>query len=134
MPEGPDLKQYLDAGMEFTNLRRSQANKIVRDLVKNGQLAQERAQTYVDELLERSRKRTDALVEAVRTEVRGQFEMLGIATKDDLERLERKIARAGRAAGTKKAPMKPPAKSPAKNTSTKAKAAGPSASKKAGGQ
>lgn len=106
MPEGPDLKQYLDAGVEFTQLRRSQAQKIVRDLVKNGQLAQEKAQSYVDELLERSRKRTDALVEAVRAEVRGQFETLGIATKDDLERLERKLARANRASATKKASEK----------------------------
>lgn len=130
MPEAPDLKQYLDAGMEFTHLRRSQANKIVRELVKNGQLAQERTQSYVDELLERSRKRTDALVETVRTEVRGQFEMLGIATKDDLERLERKIARSGKAAGAKKVPTK----SPAKNPATKAKTAGPPDGKKVGGQ
>ena len=130
MPEGPDLKQYLDAGVEFTQLRRSQAQKIVRDLVKNGQLAQEKTQSYVDELLERSRKRTDALVEAVRAEVRGQFETLGIATKDDLERLERKLARANRASATKKASEK----APAKNAADTAKATGSSANKKAVGK
>lgn len=130
MPEGPDLKQYLDAGVEFTQLRRSQAQKIVRDLVKNGQLAQEKTQSYVDELLERSRKRTEALVEAVRAEVRGQFETLGIATKDDLERLERKLARASRASTTKKASEK----AAAQGAGDAGKVTGGSATKKAVGK
>lgn len=130
MPEGPDLKQYLDAGVEFTQLRRSQAQKIVRDLVKNGQLAQEKTQSYVDELLERSRKRTEALVETVRAEVRGQFETLGIATKEDLERLERKLARAARASTTKKASEKEPAQS----AGDAGKVTGGSATKKAAGK
>lgn len=93
MVEGPDLMQYLDAGAEFTQVSRSQAQKIVRELVKNGQVAQERGQTYVDELLERSRKRTEGLVDTIRREVRAQLTSLGVATREDLDQLEHKLAK-----------------------------------------
>lgn len=107
MVEGPDLKQYLDTGAEFTQVSRSQAQKVVRELVKNGQVAQERGQSYVDELLERSRKRTEGLVDTIRREVRTQLTSLGVATRDDLDHLEQRLAkRAERATAAKKTPTR----------------------------
>ncbi len=92
MPQGPDWNQLLEAGMHVTELGRSQARQIVADLVAQGQLAQDRASAAVDEVVEMSRRRREELREFVQSEIRRQVSALGIATKDDLARLERKLA------------------------------------------
>lgn len=89
-------RQYLEAGMQAGEMTRSQAQRVVHQLVKEGQLAEERARSYVDELIDRSRKRTEELRKLVRREIQSQLSALGLATKDDLAKLERKLARASK--------------------------------------
>src|SRR5436190_19442828 len=123
MPQNDLLKRYLDAGMAFTQMTRSRAEGIVKDLVKAGEVQQKQAQKQVDDLLERSRKNTEQLLDLIRSEITSQLSGLGLATKDDVARLEKKIS-AGTRAPAKKAPAK---KSPARKASAK-KAAAPSTS------
>ena len=111
------LKRYLDAGIAFTQMTRARAEGIVKDLVKAGELQREQTQERVDELVERSRKNTEQLLDLVRSEVRQQFSAMGLATKDDIKRLESRLERAG---GAKKAPAK---KAVAKKATTSAKKA-----------
>jgi polyhydroxyalkanoate synthesis regulator phasin len=109
MAENDTLRRYLDAGMAFTQLTRARAQAIVKDLVKAGELQREQAQDRVEELMDRSRKNTEQLLDVVRKEVRQQLAAMGLATKDDIARLERKIASATGAkktGGTKKAAAK----------------------------
>jgi polyhydroxyalkanoate synthesis regulator phasin len=115
MAQNDMLKRYLDAGMAFTQLTRARAEAIVKDLVKAGELQREQTQERVDELLERSRKNTDQLRDLVRKEIRQQLSSIGLATKDDIARLERKLS----AGGAKKA-------APAKKATKAAKASGAS--------
>jgi polyhydroxyalkanoate synthesis regulator phasin len=117
MAQGPDWKQLIDAGMNFTEMQRSQARKFVAELVSQGQLAQDRAAATVDEMLETSRRRREDLRSFVQTEIQRQVRALGIATRDDLARLERKLAPAKKTAA-KKATAK---KAPAKKTATAAR-------------
>lgn len=105
MPQGPDWKQLIETGMSFTELRRSQARQIVSELVAQGQLAQDKASAAVDELLEFSRRRREDVREMVATEIQRQVRALGIATHDDLAKLERKLG-ASKATAAKKAPAK----------------------------
>ena len=98
------LKRYLDAGMAFTALTRARAEEIVKDLVKRGELRREQVQEQVDDLLDRSRQNTEALVGVVRKEIADQLGNLGLATKEDIKRLEAKIA--GKAPGATKAVAK----------------------------
>lgn len=93
MPENETLKRYLDAGMAFTQLTRAKAEEIVKDLVKRGELRREQVQEQVDDLLDRSRQNTEALVGLVRKEIADQLGNLGLATKEDIKRLEAKIAK-----------------------------------------
>jgi len=116
MPQGPDWKQLIETGMNFTEMQRSQARKFVAELVAQGQLAQDRAAATVDEMLEMSRRRREDLRVLVQTEIQRQVRALGIATRDDLARLERKLGGAGKAPATKKAPAK---KAAAKKTAAK---------------
>jgi polyhydroxyalkanoate synthesis regulator phasin len=104
MPENDTLKRYLDAGMAFTQLTRARAEEMVKDLVKRGELRREQVQEQVDDLLDRSRQNTEALVGVVRKEIADQLGNLGLATKEDIKRLEAKIA--GKPAGAAKAPAK----------------------------
>ena len=91
MPQTPDWKRYLEAGMEFTEMRRSQARAIASDLASQGQLARDQVSGAVDEMIAMSRRRRDALTNIVRAEVSRQLSSLGLATKKDLDRLERKL-------------------------------------------
>jgi polyhydroxyalkanoate synthesis regulator phasin len=112
-------QQYLDAGKAWTELTRAQAEGVVRDLVKAGDVQQKRAKKSVDELLERSRKNAEELRKVVRHELQSQISALGIATQEDLARLERKLT--GATSSAKSAPKKATA---AKKASTGSSAAG----------
>src|SRR4051812_38452660 len=107
MPQSPDWNKYLDAGAEFVAMTRAQARARAKELVGTGQLAQEQVQGFVDDLVDESRKRTDAMLDVVRKEIQRQVKTLGIATKDDLAKLETKLSKKSRPAkqssgGTKK--------------------------------
>ena len=92
MPQNDLLKRYLDAGMAFTAMTQARAEAIIKDLVKAGEVQTEQAQKAVEELVERSRRNSEKLAENIRKEIRQQVSNLGLATKDDITRLEKKIA------------------------------------------
>jgi polyhydroxyalkanoate synthesis regulator phasin len=119
MAQSDLLKRYLDVGMAFTELTRARAERIVKDLVRTGEVQRERAQENVDELLERSRKNTQAVADLVRRELKTQVTRLGLATKDDVSRLERKVDALASRSGASAAPRQAAAK---KSTATKAAA------------
>jgi polyhydroxyalkanoate synthesis regulator phasin len=135
MPQTPDLNKYLDAGAEFVAVTRAEARRRAKELVSRGQLAQGQAQSFVDDLVEGSRRRADELTDVVRKEIQRQVKVLGIATKDDLTKLEVKLskqsAKAAKPAGAAAAPAK---QSAAKKPVAKKSAGKKSASKQATGQ
>ena len=97
------LKRLLDAGMTFTAMTQARAEDLIRDLVRAGEVQAEQAQGVVDELVDRSRRNSERLIDAVRSEIRQQMANLGLATRDDIDRLERKIADVSSRAPAKKA-------------------------------
>ena len=134
MPQSPDWKRVLETGIQFTELRRSQAHRLASDLVAQGQLARDQMGAAVDELIAISRNRSEELRKVVSTEVQRQLGALGLATQNDLKALERRL-RAPNAskpsAATKKAPKTAPAKkAPAKKAPAKKAPARKTAAKK----
>jgi polyhydroxyalkanoate synthesis regulator phasin len=132
MPQSPDWNKYLDAGAEFVAMTRAQARKRAKELVSQGQLAQEQVQGFVDDLVEESRRRTDLMMDVLRKEIQRQVKTLGIATKDDLARLEARMSkqkggtaakRAARAQAKPKSATGPAKKKAAKTTKQSAKKA-----------
>jgi polyhydroxyalkanoate synthesis regulator phasin len=136
MAENDVLKRYIDAALEFTAVTQARAEELVKDLVRVGEVQADQARDAVSDLLDRSRKNSERLLETVRTEVRQQITSLGIATQDDLDRIEQRIASvigsvtdaatapakkatAKKTTGTKKAAAK---KAPAKKKATAKKA------------
>jgi polyhydroxyalkanoate synthesis regulator phasin len=74
-------------------LTRNRAEAIARDLIKSGDLQASQASQTVRDLMERSRQNRDEILNLIRTEMRNQVQHVGLATKRDVERLERRIAR-----------------------------------------
>jgi polyhydroxyalkanoate synthesis regulator phasin len=83
------FRQFLDAGMQFTQLTQKRAEAIVKDLVKAGEVQAEQAQSTVTEFVERSRENTDKFFDQVRAEIRQQLKALGVVTKADLAKSQR---------------------------------------------
>ena len=95
MPDKDDVfKRYLEAGLSFFEMTQQRAEAVLKDLAASGQAesAKGQAQKAVDWVKERSRQGTDELKELVRNEIRSQVDALGLATKDDLARLEARVA------------------------------------------
>src|SRR5439155_21720985 len=110
---------YLDAGMAFTQMTRAKAEELVKEWVKAGEVQRDQVQDRVEDIVERSRKNSEQFFDMIRKEISSQLSSLGLATKEDLAKLEARLA--GKAAATKAAPKKAAAKkAPAKKAAKKA--------------
>jgi polyhydroxyalkanoate synthesis regulator phasin len=102
MPRNERIKKYLDAGTVLGQVTRARAEEIVRELVSAGDIQRENAQEWVDNLVERSRKTSEQILDLIRHEVATQ---LGKIETPALESLAGQVsdflkrsAEAGRAA------------------------------------
>jgi polyhydroxyalkanoate synthesis regulator phasin len=132
---GDDLfKRYLEIGAAMLGMSREKAEGIVKDLVASGEVARGQATKAADWLVERGRAGTEELADLVRREVRQQVESLGLATKDDIARIEAKLGAATTTAtpATAQAPTTTAAK-PKKAAAKKRAAAATSPSTAGGG-
>ena len=106
------FKRYLEIGASVLGMSRERAESIVRDLVASGEVARSQAGKAADWLVERGRTGTEELREMVGKEIRQQIAALGLATRDDVARLEAQLeevrsAAANAATPTAAAPAKP---------------------------
>jgi polyhydroxyalkanoate synthesis regulator phasin len=121
------FKRYLEMGASVLGMSRERADTIVKDLVASGEVARGQAAKAAEWLVERGRAGTEELAELVRREVRQQVAALGLATKDDIARLEADLAEARAASGPDAASPAPPAAPVTSPAPPTAAAAGPTA-------
>jgi polyhydroxyalkanoate synthesis regulator phasin len=128
-------QRYLEAASGLTDMTQQRAERVVKTLVKQGELAAERAEKAVDDLLKRSEQNRKVMSALVRNETEKAVARLGLARQRDLDRLERqiaqleqKVAAAGQAA--KKASASTAKKSSARKSSAKKSSAKKSSAKK----
>ncbi len=76
-------------------MTRERAEALVKELVKAGDVKKGKASKVIDEVLDRSRRATDDLVQIVRREIGEQVAAMGLATKNDLDNLEQRLSGAG---------------------------------------
>jgi len=82
MASNDGFRKYVEAGAALGQITRARAEEIVRELVGAGQLQGTQAQEWVDDVVERSRKASEDLLDLVRTEVASQLTALGIDPED----------------------------------------------------
>ena len=90
--DGP-LQRPLEGLVGVTSLTRRGAESIVRALVQQGEVAADRAERAVDELLVRSERNRSALAELVRRETERVVARLGLARQEDVDILAARVAR-----------------------------------------
>ncbi|HWE67504.1 MAG TPA: hypothetical protein VG298_12770 [Acidimicrobiales bacterium] len=73
MASNERIKKYLEAGTVLGQVTRARAEEIVKELVNAGDIQRGQAQEWVDNLLDRSRKTSEQVLELVRHEVSSQL-------------------------------------------------------------
>src|ERR1700742_5218946 len=76
MASNERIRKYLDAGTVLGQVSRGRAEEIVRELVNAGDIQRSQAQEWVDNLVERSQKSSEQIVELVRHDVATQLEKI----------------------------------------------------------
>src|SRR5579875_161557 len=101
------LKKVSGAGADFLETARAKAESFVKEVSRSGGQSQGRAQGAFDELVGGGRRSTEQFVAAIRKEIQNQLSSLGLATKADLDALERRLS--GRVAAAENAAASPAA-------------------------
>lgn len=89
------VRRYVGAGVALAEAARAQAEVVAKSLAQAGDSQRSQAQSRVNELVGRGREGAGIVVERVRREISRQLSAVGVATKDDITRLEAKIPAAG---------------------------------------
>jgi polyhydroxyalkanoate synthesis regulator phasin len=102
MASNERIRKYLDAGTVLGQVSRGRAEEIVRELVNAGDIQRSQAQEWVDNLVERSHKSSEQVLELVRHEVASQLEKIDPrsleALASQVAEVLKKSAKAGRSA------------------------------------
>jgi polyhydroxyalkanoate synthesis regulator phasin len=102
MASNERIRKYLDAGTVLGQVSRGRAEEIVRELVNAGDIQRSQAQEWVDNLVERSHKSSEQVLELVRHEVASQLEKIDPKSLESLANqvaeVLKKSAKAGRSA------------------------------------
>lgn len=126
-----DVRKYMEAAVG--KLTPTRAQELARSLLQ-GQGKDQVAKAAQD-LLEWSNKNRQRLVELVRTEVRSQLSAIGVASKDEVEALKKRVRELERGAAAKPAARKPAApKAAARKRATRKATAAPAASSPSAGE
>jgi polyhydroxyalkanoate synthesis regulator phasin len=100
------VRRYVEAGREA--LTSKKAEEMARDLVKQGQARRDQVGRVARDLRDWSMKNSERLRDTISREVKKQMSRAGVATKEEVESLKRRIrklesgGKAPRKAGSKK--------------------------------
>jgi polyhydroxyalkanoate synthesis regulator phasin len=102
MASNERIKKYLDAGTVLGQVTRARAEEIVRELASAGDIQREQTQEWVDNLVERSRKTSEQILDLIRHEVSAQLSKIDATALETLagqvSDLLKRSAAAGRSA------------------------------------
>lgn len=117
------VQKYLDAASGLTNLTKNRAERIVKQLVRQGEAAGDQVGDLVEELLGRQRRNRELLTQMVKSETKRAVRAMGLATNVEVERLQKQVAdlkrEVTRAAGSTSDAGAAPAKKAARKSSAK---------------
>lgn len=119
------LQKYVEAASGLTQLTKSNAERIAKQLVKQGEVASSQVSEFASDLLEKSRKNRETLTTMINAEIQRAVKSMGLATQDEVARLQKQVAdlkrelQTAKKATKKTAAQKAPAKKTAKRTAKK---------------
>ena len=103
-------EQYLQALASLSDLTRTQAERVAALLAKQGEVQSAQVGRVAEDLMRRTQKNRETMSRLVQREVKRQLGVLGMATRDEVARLqqrvralEQEVERASKAAAAKAA-------------------------------
>ncbi len=122
------VQRYIEAATDLTQMTKASAEKVVKQLVKQGEAAADNAGDLVEELLDRQKRNREAITSLVKAETDRVVRAMGLASTKEVERLQKQVVdlKKSLAEAEKKA-----AKPTAKKAAAKKKPAKKSTAKKA---
>jgi len=78
------IRKYLEAGTVLGQVTRARAEEIVKELASAGDIQREQTQEWVDNLVERSRKTSEQILELIRHEVSTQLSKIDATALETL--------------------------------------------------
>jgi polyhydroxyalkanoate synthesis regulator phasin len=93
MSDGKGWQRYVDVAVGVSAMTRQAAESAVKTLVRQGEVAADRAERMVDDLLAHSEGNRRAIAAIVRTETERALLRFAPARQEDLERLALRVAR-----------------------------------------
>lgn len=122
-----DVRKTFEAALE--KLTPAKAQKLARSLLEGdgASKGKEQVSKLAHELMEWSQRNRERMVELVRREVRDQLKSLGVASRDEVEALRKRVR------ALEKAASAVPKRSPAKRSSSRTSGAKPASGGSAGG-
>jgi polyhydroxyalkanoate synthesis repressor PhaR len=88
-------KKMLLAGIGTLSLTKEKAEKIADDLIKRGEMNKSEGKEFVVDLLDRTEKEKDKLIEKIKPDIEKEIEKMNFASKDSVNNLEKKIDELG---------------------------------------
>lgn len=87
-----DLTRYLEAVNGLTSLTKASAERVARQLVRQGEVATDQVGELVQDLLDRSRRNRETLTALISSEVQRVVRTMGLATNDEVTSLRKQVA------------------------------------------
>ncbi|HVM70633.1 MAG TPA: hypothetical protein VMT91_02660 [Anaerolineales bacterium] len=84
------LERTALAGLGLLSMTHDKAQKLVDELSERGEVKADEAKGWVDELVQRGKEERRALRKMVRAEVKKTMDEMGLATKEDIQKLAAK--------------------------------------------
>lgn len=88
-----EIRRLVTVSSGVAELTRNKAEALARDLAERAGLSPEQVSSLGHEILERSRENRREITALIRSEIRSQLTGLGVANRNEIERLERRVAR-----------------------------------------
>lgn len=84
-------EQYLQAMASFTEMTRTSAERLASRLAKQGELQSGQVGRFAEDLVRRTQRNRETMSRLVQREVKRQLSGLGIATRDEVARLQQRV-------------------------------------------
>jgi len=110
MAQKNPVQSAFDASKDVAQQAQDRLEALVRDVSRSTEEQAAQVQSVVQELVDRSRDNTERISDRIAKQVQTQLAALGLATKADIARLERKIDKLQNASPAKKSSAKKAAK------------------------
>ena len=81
------LEKGFLAGLGLLSMTREKAQKVVEELTHEGELQKSEMKQWVDQLSDRGEEERQALRKLIRDELKKVMDEMGLATKDDIQKL-----------------------------------------------